>query len=201
MRTRASFTAALLAAAGMALWLGPGAAAQNTGSMSANANSTGQNVSSTDAKFLRKAAQDDKAEIDLAKMAQQRASSPAVKQFAQQLEQGHTAALHKTKQVAASEGVALPSKPGKGENKEAERLSKLSGPEFDRAFVQYQMSAHRKDIAAFQYEAANGQNPQIKQFAANSVPGLEHHLMLAEQTASAIGVSTTGTAANAAAPK
>ena len=64
-----------------------------------------------------------------------------------------------------------------------DQLSKLSGPEFDHAYMQMMVEDHEKDVAEFKQEAASGKNPAIKNFAAQTLPTLEDHLRQARDVA------------------
>jgi putative membrane protein len=62
------------------------------------------------------------------------------------------------------------------------KLSAYSGDHFDRAYMSAMVKYHRQDVAAFTREASSGGNEEIKPFASNTLPTLEEHLSLAEQT-------------------
>jgi putative membrane protein len=72
-----------------------------------------------------------------------------------------------------------------------ERLSKLSGADFDRAYARAMVKDHEKDIAAFQKEAESGADPQIRQFAAQTLPTLQSHLQEAKQMEQAVSASAS----------
>jgi putative membrane protein len=57
-----------------------------------------------------------------------------------------------------------------------DRLSKLSGAAFDRAYARDMVRDHVKDVAAFRLEAKNGTNASIRNFASQTLPALEDHL-------------------------
>ncbi len=155
------------------------------GLLRAGQNSASQNsqMSSADQRFMNKAAQDGMAEVQLAQLAEQKASNQSIKNFAKQLEKDHTAANDELKQIAQSKNVTLPSSVDSMDKREYDRLSKLSGTEFDTAFVQHQVKDHEKDISAFKKEAENGQDSDVKSFASGKVSALEHHLQMAQSLA------------------
>ncbi|MGH9410647.1 MAG: DUF4142 domain-containing protein, partial [Vicinamibacterales bacterium] len=72
------------------------------------------------------------------------------------------------------------------------RLSKLSGESYDKAYMRDMVKDHEHDVAAFKKEADSGKDPDIKAFAAKTLPTLEEHLKLAKEDATKVGVSTTG---------
>jgi putative membrane protein len=143
----------------------------------------GQDMSSPDKKFVEKAAMGGKAEVELGNLALQKASDSKVKQFAQKMVDDHTQANQKLQQVAEQEHMTLPSSMEPDAQKAQERLSKLSGDEFDKAYMHHQLKDHQKDVAEFQKEASSGKDPAVKSFAQSTLPILQEHLRLAEQIA------------------
>jgi putative membrane protein len=129
-----------------------------------------------DKKFLKQAAAGGLAEVELGKLAQQKASSDAVKQFGERMVTDHTKANDQLKEVASKENVAVPTTLDKKEQAHLDKLSKLSGPQFDKAYMKDQVKDHEKDVREFQEEAQNGTNPDIKQFASQTLPILQQHL-------------------------
>jgi putative membrane protein len=63
----------------------------------------------------------------------------------------------------------------------AEKLSRMRGAEFDRAYMRDMVKDHKKAVAMFESEAKNGQDPQLKEFAAKCLPTQKEHLRLAEE--------------------
>jgi putative membrane protein len=60
-------------------------------------------------------------------------------------------------------------------------LPKLRGGAFDRAYAQAMVKDHQEDLRAYQEEAANGADPDVKAFAARHVSILQEHLRMAER--------------------
>ncbi|MGH9614250.1 MAG: DUF4142 domain-containing protein [Bryobacteraceae bacterium] len=131
-----------------------------------------------DKKFLKDAAVGGIAEVELGKLATQKASSDAVKQFGQKMVDDHSKANDALKQVASQEGVTVPDSLDSKHQSRVDKLSKLSGADFDRAYVKDQLKDHRKDVSEFKREADNGSNANIKNFAAKTLPTLEEHLSM-----------------------
>jgi putative membrane protein len=141
----------------------------------------GQSVPPADQKFAEKAAQGGKAEVELGQLAVQKASDDKVKQFGQKMVDDHTKANQQLQQVADQEHLTLPTTMDAEAQQEQQRLSKLSGPEFDRAYMRYQLKDHQKDVAEFKKEATTGKDSGIKDFAQSTLPTLQEHLKMAEQ--------------------
>ena len=141
----------------------------------------GQGVPPADQKFAEKAAQGGKAEVELGQLAVQKASDEKVKQFGQKMVDDHSKANQQLQQIAEQEHITLPTSMDSEAQQEQQRLSKLSGAEFDKAYMRYQLKDHQKDVAEFQKEATAGKDPGIKNFAQSTLPTLQEHLKLAEQ--------------------
>jgi len=171
--------------------------ATNSGTMSNRSNSTSSNamgsnnatgkaasesVSSADRKFMEKAAQGGLAEVQLGKLASEKASAPEVKQFGQRMVDDHTKANDQLKQLASSKGVNLPTELDRSDQREMDKLSKLSGAEFDREYMKNMVSDHKKDVSEFKSEASRAKDSSVKQFAASTLPVLQQHLELAQST-------------------
>jgi putative membrane protein len=144
-------------------------------------------LSHSDRSFIEKAAKGGMAEVELAKIAQERASSAEVKQFAQRMEQDHSKANEEIRQLAQEKGVTMPAGPKLADNHEASKLSKLQGEEFDRAYMDHMVKDHQKDVKEFQKEAQKAKDPDVKAFAQKTAPILEEHLQLAQNADAAVG--------------
>jgi len=143
-------------------------------------NAPSNEVSSSDRKFMEKAAQGGMAEVQLGKLATEKASAPEVKQFGQRMVDDHSKANDQLKQLASQKGVTLPTTLDKSAQKEHDRLSKLSGAEFDREYMKHMVSDHKKDVSEFKSEASKAKDADLKQWAQTTLPVLEEHLKLAQ---------------------
>jgi putative membrane protein len=136
---------------------------------------------STDQRFVQKAAMGHMTEIRLAQVAQQRASSQAVKDYAERLEQDHSQALEQLKEVASRENITLLDELDSKHQKHIDHFSKLSGEQFDRAFMQHMIKDHKEEIALFERQASQGREPELKTYASNTLPKLREHLNMATE--------------------
>ena len=142
----------------------------------------GAAVPAADRAFAEKAAAGGAAEVEGGKVAEQRAANDKVKQFGARMVQDHGKANDELKQIASGKGLQLPSAPDAHDQQEMARMQKLSGAEFDRAYMDHMVKDHKKDIAEFKKQASSGKDPEIKAFAAKTLPTLQEHLKLAEAT-------------------
>lgn len=139
-------------------------------------------AASPDQKFIKEAATDGKAEVELGKLASERGGSDAVKQFGQKMATDHGKANDELAQLAQQKGITLPSDLDAKHKKLHDRLSKLSGAEFDAAYMREMVRDHDKDVKDFQRESQRGKDADVKAWAAKTLPTLQEHDQLAKQT-------------------
>lgn len=140
--------------------------------------------SGADKTFASSAAAGGLAEVQLGQLAEQKAGTPQVKEFARTMVSDHTQANQDLEQIAQQENLTLPKRPGKKEREESQRLRKLSGAAFDKQYMAHMVQDHRKDISEFQREATSGKDPALKSYAQKYLPVLQKHLQMAEATSS-----------------
>ena len=165
---------------------GTGAYPGQAGTMS-DAQANGQMGSRSDDKtFMMKAAEGGMAEVQMGQLAQQNGQSQAVKDFGKRMVDDHTKANDQLKQVATQQGVTLPTDLNSKDKAEYDRMSKMNGESFDKAYSKMMVSDHKKDVAEFKHEASAGSDPQVKSFASETLPTLQDHLKMAEQMNSSV---------------
>jgi putative membrane protein len=142
-----------------------------------------ENSQSADHQFIKQAAEGGMAEVELGQLASEKASNSEVKKFGQRMVEDHQKANDRLKEIAAKKGVDLPTEPNSKQKATKERLSKLSGEAFDKAYVETMLTDHKKDVAEFQKESSNGRDPDVKQFASVTLPTLQDHLREVESIA------------------
>jgi putative membrane protein len=133
-----------------------------------------------DEHFVMEAASGGMAEVELGKLAADKASSAKVKDFAQRMVTDHGKANDELKSLAAKKNITLPSSPDAKHKATYDRLSKLSGAAFDRAYIADMLADHQKDVAAFKKQSQTGKDADIKAWAAATLPTLEEHLKLVQ---------------------
>jgi putative membrane protein len=152
---------------------------------------TSPSLASSDASFLKKAADGGMAEVALGNLAVSKASSDDVKKFGQRMVADHSKANDQLKQLAEQKHVSLPDKPSKPHQATEAKLSGLSGDSFDRAYMSEMLKDHKKDVADFKKASRSAADPGIKCFAATTLPTLQDHLKQAQSITSTQGSSTT----------
>jgi len=154
---------------------------------SSDTNSTTSAKGGSDSGFVKKAAQGGMAEVELGKLATEKASSDDVKQFGQKMVDDHSKANDQLKQIASQKNMDVPSDLAPKDKAEVDRLSKLSGPAFDRAYMRYMVMDHTKDATEFKKEANNGSDQDIKGFASNTLTTIQDHLKMAKDINAKLG--------------
>src|SRR5439155_13209315 len=107
----------------------------------------------SDQTFVMDAAQGGMAEVELGKLAADKASNDDVKKFGQRMADDHGKANDELKTLAANKNITLPTDLDARDKALRDRLSKLSGPAFDRAYMQAMVNDHVKDVGAFKRES------------------------------------------------
>jgi|HubBroStandDraft_6_1064221.scaffolds.fasta_scaffold474058_2 putative membrane protein len=150
-------------------------------------------LSSSDYKFMREADLGGMAEVQLGQIAKDRATDPAVKQFAEKMVNDHTQANQQLSQLASQKGATLPTEIPASERRETDHLLKLSGPEFDRAYMKHMVSDHKTDVKAFEHAAKKSSDPDVQAWAAKTLPTLQEHLQMAKQVDSNVKNESSST--------
>ena len=163
-----SLTLAALAAVALA----PVARAQNEARTSAAA----RKAPVSDPLFAAAAASGGLAEVSLSQLGLKKATSEDLKQFSQRMIDEHSKVNAELMSLAKGKGMTLPRAPDSRATFCAESLAGLSGEEFDRCYAKAQLLAHMDAEAAFEAEAERGADPEVKAFAAKTLPHIQEHL-------------------------
>ena len=132
--------------------------------------------------FVLLAAHGDLFEIESSRLAVERSDGP-VKAFAEKMVQDHEKTSAELKQMlqSAKLDVALPAAVSDDHKEDLEELQKLQGAEFTEEYVDDQVDAHEDAVDLFQRYGKEGDNPELREWAAKTAPHLEHHLEMARE--------------------
>lgn len=167
---------------------------KHSGSMDKSASNASGKSGASDNQFVNKAAQGGLAEVELGQLAASKGSNDAVKQFGQKMADDHGKANDELKSLAQQKNITLPTEPDAKAKQEKANLEKLSGAAFDKAYMSHMVKDHKKDVAEFQKESSSGKDSDVKQWAGKTLPTLQEHLKMAQDTASKVGASSTKSA-------
>lgn len=137
--------------------------------------------------FARLATAGGLAELDLGRLAADRATHAGTKQFAQRMVDDHQKANQALKSIAEKSKMPLPAKPNAEHRKIRDDLAKLSGAEFDRAYLAAQVVEHQKTAQILAWEIGQGEDAEMQRFAAATLPTVLDHLQMARGLASELG--------------
>lgn len=153
---------------------------RNSGNMNATGDQTGMGaMSSRDREFLMEAAMGGLMEVELGRIAAQQGASDAVKQFGQRMVDDHSKANTELMTLASSKGVTVPTTLEDKHREDVTKLSAMSGAEFDRAYAKRMLRDHEKKLSNFEKQSDKGGDPDIKAFAAKTIPTIQEHLQMA----------------------
>jgi putative membrane protein len=139
-----------------------------------------------DEAFVRAAARGGLSEIKLGKLAMDQGSNETVKAFGTRMVAEHTKAGDELKEAAKEENIGLPTDLTTKDQATYDRLSKLTGAEFDQAYAQDMVKDHQQDLRDFQREANHGNDDVIRSFASETVPMIQQHLDQAKEMLKAV---------------
>jgi putative membrane protein len=150
---------------------------------------------SSDAKFLKKAAEGSRAEAALGKLAAERGNSDTVKKFGERMATDHGKAADELAKLAQDKGVTLPSDLDAKHKRLHDRLAKLSGANFDREYMREMVRDHDADVKEFEREAKSAKDPDVKAWVGRTLPTLKEHQQQAREVNASVGGGKTKSAA------
>jgi putative membrane protein len=131
----------------------------------------------TDAFFFKNAGQSNLDEIELSKIAAERASSPKVKAFAQKMVAEHTRANEELQDLKdGDKSYPRATQPRPEADKQADALERMSGKEFDQAYIKIMIADHETAVAQMEAEIEKGTNDKMKAYARKMLPKIKAHL-------------------------
>ena len=139
------------------------------------------NATPAEQDFMMKTAQADLSAIDIAGLAMQKSHNSDVKDFANMIQSDHTNALEDLTDLMKDKNVPQPRTMSPETKMDIEKMTGLSGAEFDREFVNMMVADHQKMVEMFRDQAAIAQNPDVKKYAEDLLPKLEMHLEKAQK--------------------
>lgn len=138
-------------------------------------------LSTTDATFINMAGTSGLAEVQLGELAQTKASNPSVRRFAAQMVADHTQANQRLAALAQAKQMTPPSSMDTLHTQVYQQLQNTRGQDFDKLYMDGQVRDHQMVVQAFQNEAQNGTDPEVRAFAQRNLPMMQHHLEMAQR--------------------
>jgi putative membrane protein len=140
-------------------------------------------LSTTDATFINMAGTSGIEEVTFGQLAQTKASRAAVRRFAAQMVADHTTANQQLVALARAKQITPPSSMDTTHDQLYQQLQSMRGRDFDRAYMDSQVQDHEMAVQAFETEATNGTDPQVRSFAQQHLPKMRQHLQMARTLA------------------
>ena len=115
-------------------------------------------------------------EVALGRLAQERGANADVRAFGATMVEKHTMAGTELKRIANRHNVPAAPRPG-GNGGDFDRLSKLTGDAFDRAYIELMVDNHDDALEALEKKANDGdEHADVRDWAAKMVPDVRAHL-------------------------
>jgi len=145
-----------------------------------------------DARFVMQAWEGGAIEVAKGKLAAQKGTHEAVKQFGQKMVDDHSKVNDELKSIAGGKHITVADEtPKSPAHATLAKLEKLEGAAFDRAYVEDQIRDHEKTIALFEREAKTGKDSELKAFAEKTLPALKEHLTMAQDLKTKVAKGAT----------
>lgn len=115
-------------------------------------------------------------EVELGKLAQEKAQNPKVKSFGTMMVNDHTKAGDELKALAQKENITLPAELSTEDKKHMDDMAKKTGKDFDKHYIDMMVEGHEKVVSEFEKASDNVTDADLKTWARNTLPTLKAHL-------------------------
>ena len=155
-----------------------------------------QSAVASDSSFIQMAGSLALLQVRLGKLAEEKGSSPVVRDFGKRMQADYSKANEElatgAKQSAYPAPIML-----RQHQQVVERFVGASRSSFDKKYMAEMLKQHGEAVRVFQQESEGGRVASLKQLATRMLPTLQQHLALATQTAGSVGADVTATASGA----
>jgi putative membrane protein len=144
-----------------------------------------------DGKLIRDVITDNLLEVRLGQVAERKAVNPSVRQFAQRMTTDHSRLQNDWTYMASNNGMSVNPQLDNTDRAKLAQLERVSGPEFDRTYMNLMIQGHQDAVNRLQNEGQYAQSAPVRERIANDLPLLQQHLSLAQQVGAQVGATTT----------
>jgi putative membrane protein len=144
-----------------------------------------------DSVWIRQAIRSNFTEVGLGRLADSRAESEQVKDFAERMVSDHNDMNERWADLAKDHDMKVGIEFGTDGQQAIDRLEDLDDAEFDRAYMTEMIRRHEQDLAAFERMATSARSSEVRELANSGAASIREHLALARQVGSGVGVATT----------
>ncbi len=156
-----------------------------------NVNDTTALVYEDDADFAVRAADAGLAEIQLGRLAMERATDPRIKDFATRMVRDHEQVNDELLAIAARHEITLPPAASADKVDKERELREKTGQDFDREYIEVIVDEHDDAVSLFEDASSDARNADLQAFAAKTLPALKKHLEEARSLRDSISPSDT----------
>lgn len=130
-----------------------------------------------DAEFVAKTVACNFGDIQLSQLAEQKSNDPQVKEVAKELEANHSKLLKELQSLAEKKAISVPSEPEDAQKKKIEDLTREADViDFNKKWCKEMVSSHESTIKEFETRWASTEDPELKNWIAETLPHLRSHL-------------------------
>lgn len=149
-------------------------------------------LAKSDQEMMQKISQTNIAEIEAAKLAQEKSKDEEVRSFAKKMMDDHTAAQEELEKIAQSKGVSLPSNPDAKHQAAMKKMATLSEKEFDKQYMsQAGEKDHREARKLLDRVSKQAKDEELKQYATKTIEAVDEHGKMAKEMKMDKGASTS----------
>jgi putative membrane protein len=145
---------------------------------------------SADGKLIRDVLTDNLLEARLGQIAERKGVNPSVRQYGQRMISDHGRLQGEWTFMASNNGMSVNPQLDTADKAKVDQLERLSGPEFDRAYMNLMIQGHQEAVNRLQNEGQYANSAQVRARVANDLPTLQQHLSMAQQVGSQVGATT-----------
>ncbi len=147
-----------------------------------------ESLSGGDRQFVLDAVRVSERDVELGELAKEKGQSIPVKELGARMVVEHGRIARELKQLALNKGLRV------GDTKRPEEpsydmLTKLSSPGFDKAYLAAMAKDQEQDVAEFRRMSEQGQDPDLKAWAARTLPTLEGQLQTVKAVQGTMGAA------------
>ena len=153
-----------------------GSAMSNDSNKSTTPASATMSVDKECADFMVKAADGGMEEVQMGRMAADKATNQRVKNFGQMMVEDHSKAGDELKSLARQKNVTLPATVSNDHQKDMDDVNKKTGKDFDKKYMSMMVDDHQKDISEFEKASKNTKDADVKAWVDKTLPVLRKHL-------------------------
>jgi putative membrane protein len=135
----------------------------------------------TDQEFVKKAASGGLHEVEMGKLAKDRAANADVKKFGERMVTDHSKANDELKEIAKGMGIQLSDKMMEEHQKHVDHMKDLRGADFDQAYMKHMVEDHEKAVKMFEKASKECKDARLRQWAEKTLPTIKDHLAMARK--------------------